>query len=154
MEGFTEYDISFLPLYPPRSISISLYFFASFSFFCPFFCLFSSFSFFLSFFLTCSLLDSFSFSECSEWKVTLALCVCVCFWVFAHASVHLCERAELLKWDWSTGSCWGGGERSAEFNSYQFGPLPLTSTDRLAKCLRQTACFSQRRVESSARSLS
>lgn len=62
--------------------------------------------------LPCSLFECFSFSGCSGWKVrdvrvkstSLLLCVCVC----VCESVHMRERAELLKWDWSIGSSWEG----------------------------------------------
>lgn len=42
--------------------------------------------------------------RCSnEINLTFALCVCVCA-----QSVHMRERAELLKWDWSIGWSWEG----------------------------------------------
>lgn len=90
-------------------------------------------SFFLSFFLACSLFEFFSFSECSGWKVSavrmkstsLLLCVCVCvrarqLCVCAHAWASRAVKVRLIHWLQLRGV-----ERSAEFNFYQFGPLPL-----------------------------
>lgn len=104
--------------------------------------------------LPCSLFECFSFSGCSGWKVrdvrvkstSLLLCVCVCVRVRvrAHAWASRAVKVRLIHWLELRGV-----ERSAGFNSDQFGPLPLTNAVGLAKCLRQTA-----RLESSARFLS
>lgn len=125
VKGFTEFYISFSPLTTivfttNYSFSLGVFLFLSVHSFLPLsICLLLSFSFHpsnLSFFLACSTFEFFSFSECSGWKVravrmkstSLLLCVCVCVWMDVCVSEHTREQAELLKWDWSTGSSWEG----------------------------------------------
>lgn len=85
-------------------------------------------------------------SEMLEWNQprSCSVCVCVRVWVRAHAWASRAVKVRLIHWLELRGV-----ERSAGFNSDQFGPLPLTNAVGLAKCLRQTA-----RLESSARFLS
>ncbi len=173
MEGFTVFHVISSPY--THSIHHQLFFFSiclSFSL-CPFlpsplhlsflvFCSPPLKSFFLSglqsfwfFSPSVSVLDGKS--KMLEWNqphfcsvcVCVCVCLCACGWVCvcAHAWASRAVKVRLIHWLQLRGV-----ERSAEFNSYQFGPLPLRNAHRLAKfLLRQTACFSQGGVESSAR---
>lgn len=72
----------------------------------------------------------------------LHVCVCVC----AHEWASRAVKVRLIHWLQQRGV-----ERSAEFNSYHSGPLPLTNVDRLAECLLRQTCFAFHRDECRAR---
>lgn len=109
----------------------------------------------ISFFLACSLFWIFLLQwvfwmkrQMLEWNLphfcSVCMCVCVgvCVCVWAHAWPSRAVKVRLIHWLQLRGV-----ERSAEFNSYLFGLLPLTNADRFAKCLRQTACVWKRNGE-------